>query len=221
MLIKAAITAYPACIRRLRIAIGSDGAIPLWFDVVTRLHSRRAAPLICGFARKPSGDSRLQPVTMSIIAGARRLHCYRLVSIQLDVEQVTPKKWDPAVRTGITSLAAALVGPAVVLTAAIICGGSAGADPNQDDQFVALLAQEQIPALDNVPALVARAHEICGRLDGGTSVRTVVNDEINTAYGDNPALHFYPARVRRTATRFVTASVDVYCPSHQGELPSS
>jgi hypothetical protein len=46
-----------------------------------RLTRRRAAPLICGFARKPSGDSRLQPVTISIIAGASRLHCYRLVSI--------------------------------------------------------------------------------------------------------------------------------------------
>jgi hypothetical protein len=123
------------------------------------------------------------------------------------------------VRTGITSLADALVGVSVVLTAAIICAGAAGADPSQQDQFLALLEQEQIPAIDNVPALVTRAHEICGELDGGTSVETVVNDEMNSAYGDNPALHFYPARVRKTAVRFVTASVDVYCPSHQGQLP--
>jgi hypothetical protein len=123
------------------------------------------------------------------------------------------------VRTGVTSLADALVGVSVVLTAAVICAGAAGADPSQQDQFLALLQQEQIPAIDNVPGLIARAHEICGELDGGASVETVVNDEMNSAYGDNPALHFYPARVRKTAVRFVTASVDVYCPSHQGELP--
>jgi Protein of unknown function (DUF732) len=123
------------------------------------------------------------------------------------------------VRTGITSLADALVGVSVVLTAAIICAGAAGADPSQQDQFVALLEQEQIPPIDNVPALVARAHQICGELDGGTSVQTVVDDEMNSAYGENPALHLYPARVRKTAVRFITASVDVYCPSHRGELP--
>jgi hypothetical protein len=124
------------------------------------------------------------------------------------------------VRTGINTLAAALVSASMVLTAAIICAGAAGADPSQQqDQFLALLAQEQIPAIDNIPGLVYRAHEVCGELDGGTSVDTVVNDEMNSAYGDNPALHFYPARVRKTAVRFVIASVDVYCPSHQGELP--
>ena len=122
-------------------------------------------------------------------------------------------------RTGITSLADALVGVAVVLTAAIICAGAAGADPSQQDQFLAKLQQEQIPAIDNVPALVYHAHEICGELDGGASVETVVTDVMNRAYGDNPALHVFPARVRKTAVRFVTASVDVYCPSHQGELP--
>lgn len=122
-------------------------------------------------------------------------------------------------RTGITSLADALVSASVVLTAAIICGGAAGADPNQDQQFVALLEQEQIPAIDNVPRLIARAHEICGELDGGSSVQAVVDEEMSTMYGDNPSLRLVPARVRRTAVRFITASVDVYCPSHQGELP--
>jgi hypothetical protein len=124
------------------------------------------------------------------------------------------------VRTGITSLADALLGVAVVLTAGIICAGAAGADPSQQqDQFLALLEQEQIPAIDNVPGLVARAHEICGQLNGGGSVQNVLDDEMNSAFGDNPRLHLYPDRVRRTAVRFITASVDVYCPSHQGELP--
>ena len=133
---------------------------------------------------------------------------------------MTPKKWiSSAVRTGIASLADALVSASVVLTATIICAGAAGADPSQQDQFVALLEQLQIPPIDNVPGLVARAHQICGQLDGGTPFDAVVDSEMNFAYGDNPALHLYPDRVRRTAVRFITASVDAYCPSHQGVLP--
>ena len=133
---------------------------------------------------------------------------------------MTPKKWKSRVRTGIISLAAALVRASVLLIVAIICAGAAGADPSQQqDQFLALLEQEQIPAIDNIPGLVNRAHEICAELDGGASVENVVTDEMNSAYGDNPGLHLYAARVRRTATRFIIASVDVYCPSHQGQLP--
>jgi hypothetical protein len=77
------------------------------------------------------------------------------------------------VRTGITSLADALVSASVVLTAAIVCAGAAGADPSQHDQFVALLGQEQIPPTGDgeVPALVARAHQICAELNGGTRPR--------------------------------------------------
>jgi hypothetical protein len=133
---------------------------------------------------------------------------------------MTPKKWiSSAVRTGIASLADALVSASVVLTATIIYAGAAGADPSQQDQFVALLEQLQIPPIDNVPGLVARAHQICGQLDRGTPFDAVVDSEMNFAYGDNPALHLYPDRVRRTAVRFITASVDAYCPSHQGVLP--
>jgi hypothetical protein len=126
-----------------------------------------------------------------------------------------------AVRTGITSLADALVSASVVLTAAIICAGAASADPSQQDQFLALLEQEQIPPVNDgeVAGVVARAHQICAALNGGTPIDALVDDEINRAYGDNPALHLYSDRVRRTAVRFITASVDVYCPSHQGQLP--
>jgi Protein of unknown function (DUF732) len=127
-----------------------------------------------------------------------------------------------AVRTGITSLADALVSASVVLTAAIICSGAAAADPSQQqDQFVALLEQEQIPPTGDgeVPGVVARARQLCGELNGGTSADTLVNDEMNRGYADNPRLRLIPDRVRRTAIRFVTASVTVYCPSHRGELP--
>ena len=117
-------------------------------------------------------------------------------------------------RTGITSLADALVSASVVLTTAIICAGAAGADPSQQDQFVALLEQDQIPLIDNLPALVARAHQICGELDGGASVKTVVREEMNGIFEENPAYHQVSGRVRRTAVRFVAVSSDVYCPSH-------
>lgn len=122
-----------------------------------------------------------------------------------------------AVRTGIASL----VGASVVLTTAITRVAPAGADPNQQDQFLALLEQEQIPPTDagEVPGVVARAHHICAELNGGTPIDAVVNEEMDRGYADNPRLHLLADRVRRTVVRFVTASVDVYCPRHQGELP--
>jgi len=118
------------------------------------------------------------------------------------------------VRTGITSLTDALVSASVVLTAAIICAGAASADPSQQDQFVALLEQDQVPVIDNLPALVARAHQICAELNGGASVYTVVDEEMNGMFEENPAYHSQSARVHRTAVRFVAVSAEVYCPSH-------
>jgi hypothetical protein len=118
------------------------------------------------------------------------------------------------VRTGITSLADALVSASVVLTVAIICAGAASAGPSQQDQFVALLEADQIPLIDNLPALVARAHQICGELNGGTPVATVVNEEMNGIFEENPAYHQDSARVKRTAVRFIAVSAEVYCPSH-------
>jgi hypothetical protein len=119
------------------------------------------------------------------------------------------------------SLRAGLAGASVVLTTAIILAGAAGADPSQQDQFLALLEQEQIPPTGDgeVPGVVARAHHICGELNGGTPVDAVINEEIERGYAENPRLHLLSDRVRRTVIRFVTASVDIYCPRHQGELP--
>lgn len=117
-------------------------------------------------------------------------------------------------RTGISSLADALVSASVMLTAAIICAGAASADPSQQDQFVALLAQDQIPMLENLPALVARAHRICGELDGGTPVEAIVGEEMNGIFEENPSYRQMSDRVRRTAVRFIAVSADVYCPNH-------
>ena len=122
-------------------------------------------------------------------------------------------------RTGITSLADALASASVVLTAAVICAGAASADPSPSQQdlqdlFVAQLAADQIPAIDNLPALVARAHQICAELDGGASVYAVVDEEMNGMFEQNPEYRQVSARVHRTAVRFIATSVQVYCPSH-------
>jgi hypothetical protein len=119
------------------------------------------------------------------------------------------------VRTAITSIAAALTTAAVVATAAMICAGAASADPGQQqDQFVELLARDEIPAMDNVPTLVARAHKICRELDGGATVYSVVDEEMNGIFEENPAYHQQAAKVHRTAVRFIAVSAEVYCPSH-------
>ena len=70
--------------------------------------------------------------------------------------------------TGITSHSGALVTAIVVLTGtAILHGGTAAADSNQDDQFLALLDEEGIPALDGVPSLIDTAHKVCRTLNAG------------------------------------------------------
>ncbi len=125
-------------------------------------------------------------------------------------------------RTGITILADALVSASVVLGVAILCAGAASADPSQQDQFVALLEQDQIPLMDNLPALVARAHQICRELNGGVPIATVVNEEMSGIFEDNPAYRSESARVKRTAVRFIAVSAEVYCPNHplEGDLGS-
>ncbi len=120
-------------------------------------------------------------------------------------------------RTGITSLKDALISASLVLIAAIMCAGAAGAGPSQQeqqDQFVALLEEDQVPLIDNLPALVAQAHKICGELDRGVSVYTVVDEEMNGMFDEDPGLRQQAARVHRTAIRFIAVSSEVYCPSH-------
>lgn len=107
----------------------------------------------------------------------------------------------------------------VVLTGgAWLRGGAAAADPDQDAQFLALLEREQIPALEGVPSLIATAHKICGRLDRGVTVDAVVDDMKDHALTD-PAGHRFPdRRVMTTITRFITASVEAYCPGDRSKI---
>jgi len=119
----------------------------------------------------------------------------------------------------ITSHAGALATALVVLAGgACLRAGATAADPDQDAQFLALLEQEQIPALEGVPNLIATAHKICGRLDGGMPVNALVDDMRGHTLID-PAGHRFPdRRIMSTITRFITASVEAYCPGDRGKI---
>jgi hypothetical protein len=123
--------------------------------------------------------------------------------------------------TGITRHAGALVTAIVVLTGgAVLRGGAATADPNQDEQFLALLDEAEIPALQNVPSLIATAHKICRELDGGMTVDAVVDDMKSNSFADPGEGQFPSRRITSTITRFITAAVQAYCPNDQSKIVS-
>jgi hypothetical protein len=123
--------------------------------------------------------------------------------------------------TSITGHAGALVTAIVVLTGgAILGGGAAAADPSQDDQFLALLDKEEIPAMENAPSLIDTAHKVCRKLDDGTPVQDLVDTMRNNAYNDQPMARLFPRRVTSTLTRFITAAVEAYCPNDQSKIAS-
>ena len=116
--------------------------------------------------------------------------------------------------TGIAIHAGSLVTAIGVLAgAAILCGGAAAADPNQDDQFLALLSSQGIPAVSGTSDLIKTAHEVCGQLDSGVPMGTVVSEWENFANTVTPG--YDPGRVHRTAIRFISAATGAYCPNHQ------
>ncbi|OBB80950.1 hypothetical protein A5760_17955 [Mycobacterium colombiense] len=121
-----------------------------------------------------------------------------------------------------TNHARALVTAIVVLTGVVMLPhGAAAADPNPDDQFVALLDQKEIPALENVPSLISTAHRICRQLDGGMPVNGVVDDMKERAFNANSGGGPYPPdRVMRTVARFISAAVEAYCPNNQAKIAS-
>ncbi|OBH27065.1 hypothetical protein A5692_25500, partial [Mycobacterium sp. E342] len=122
--------------------------------------------------------------------------------------------------TRITGRASAVVAMSVVLTGGTtLREGAAAADPNQDEIFKALLNQEDIPAIEGVPSLIDTAHKICLVLDRGIPVNTVVSAMLKNAYAKDPAERLYPpARLESTMTRFITASVEAYCPHDQSKI---
>lgn len=122
-----------------------------------------------------------------------------------------------AMITGTARRAGAMATASVILIgAAILRGSTAAADPSQDDQFLALLDQHGIPALQNPASLVVTAQNVCRELDGGKPFDAVVESMASFAYDSDPGR--YPRdRLTRTFTRFVTAAVQAYCPYHQNK----
>ncbi len=119
----------------------------------------------------------------------------------------------------VSSTLRALVAAVVVVTGgAILGGGVAAADPNQDDQFLALLDKKEIPALDGVPNLIALAHRICSKLDGGMSLDAVVDDMRKNAFTDPIGQQFAARRIQTTINRFISAAVEAYCPNDQSKI---
>lgn len=116
--------------------------------------------------------------------------------------------------TGTSTHASYPVAAFVALTgAAMLGGGAASADSSQDDQFLALLNQQGIPALSGIPDLIKTAHEVCGQLSSGVPASTVVSEFEDFANSVTPGRD--PGRVHRSAIRFVTASAGAYCPNQQ------
>ncbi len=98
--------------------------------------------------------------------------------------------------------------------------GVAAADPSQDDQFLAVLQEKQIPAMDNIATVVAAGHKVCLKLDDGIPAQTVLDGLNNDAYGMNPDLREQSDRLSATMSRFIAAAVQVYCPGDQGKIAS-
>jgi hypothetical protein len=124
--------------------------------------------------------------------------------------------------TGTTRHGGVLITAIVVLTgAAILQGGAATADPDQDQKFLTLLADNDIPALDNTDGLIETANKACGKLDGGMPVGDLVELMRNNGFAANPLTRLYPqGRVTRTIDRFITAAVQAYCPYNQSKIAS-
>lgn len=123
---------------------------------------------------------------------------------------------------GITSHAGVLVTTIALLSGgAILRDPAAAADANQDDQFLALLAQQGIPALEGVPSLVDTAHKVCHALDAGVPADRIRDALVEYAESNDPAERQYaPGRLARTEGRFIVAAVGAYCPWERSKLGS-
>lgn len=120
--------------------------------------------------------------------------------------------------TSISNRAAGLVIAAILAaTAAISSAGAAKADP--DSQFLTLLDHKDISATTNPASLIVLAHRVCGQLDAGTPADSVADQMKARSFQAYPADRSLPQdRLMRTIDKFITASVDAYCPNDQGKI---
>jgi len=120
----------------------------------------------------------------------------------------------------IRQLPAALTAVAL-LSAALLPGDIAAADPDQDQKFFDLLGQKEIPPVDNATSLITSAHKVCDKLDDGVPVGDIVETIRNNGFNENPLTRLDPPdRITRTINQFITASVEAYCPRDRGKIAS-
>jgi hypothetical protein len=123
--------------------------------------------------------------------------------------------------SGIIRRLPAAVSAVVFISAAVLPGHTAGADPDQDQKFFDLLGQKEIPPVDNANSLIATAHKACSKLDGGMSVGDLADLIRNNGYKENPLTRLDPGdRITRTINQFIIASVEAYCPYDRGKIAS-
>jgi hypothetical protein len=121
----------------------------------------------------------------------------------------------------IRRLPAAVTAVVFFISAAVLPGHTAAADPDQDQKFFDLLGQKEIPPVDNANSLIETAHKACSKLDGGMSVGDLVNLIRNNGYNENPLTRLNPSdRITRTINQFIIASVEAYCPYDRGKIAS-
>jgi hypothetical protein len=122
--------------------------------------------------------------------------------------------------TSIANRAGVLLTAMLVLTGGAVARGvPASADPNQDEQFRALLETADIPSQANMTSLIATARKVCRKLDDGMPVDALVDTTRNNAYNLDPSLRLASARrLTSTMTRFITGAVEAYCPGNQPKL---
>jgi hypothetical protein len=115
----------------------------------------------------------------------------------------------------------AAVASVALLSAALLAGGTAAADPGQDQKFFDLLGEKDIPPVDNANSLIETAHKACSKLDGGMSVGDLVELIRNNGFNENPMTRLNPPdRITRTINQFIIASVQAYCPYDSGKIAS-
>jgi len=121
----------------------------------------------------------------------------------------------------IRQLPAAVTAVVFLISAAVLPGHTAAADPDQDQKFFDLLGQKEIPPVDNANSLIETAHKACSKLDGGMSVGDLVDLIRNNGYNENPLTRLNPSdRITRTITQFIVASVEAYCPYDRAKIAS-
>ncbi len=121
----------------------------------------------------------------------------------------------------IRRLPAAVTAVVFFISAAVLPGHTAAADPDQDQKFFDLLGQKEIPPVDNATSLITSAHKVCGKLDDGVPVGDIVETIRNNGFNENPLTRLDPPdRITRTINQFITASVEAYCPRDRGKIAS-